>query len=57
MGLATGRVVYLGDRPSVDVAGARAAGIPAVLLDRHDLYPDADVPRIRSLGEILALVS
>jgi putative hydrolase of the HAD superfamily len=56
MKLAPDRVVYLGDRPRIDVVGARDAGMSAVLLDRHDLYPEAGVPRIRSLGELLSLV-
>jgi HAD superfamily hydrolase (TIGR01509 family) len=44
--------VYLGDVPAVDVAGARAAGLTPVLLDRHDLYADVDVPRLRAIGEL-----
>jgi putative hydrolase of the HAD superfamily len=44
--------VFVGDVPAVDVAGARAAGITPLLLDRHDLYATADVPRLRSLGEL-----
>jgi putative hydrolase of the HAD superfamily len=49
--------VYLGDVPSVDVEGARAAGIAPVLLDRHDLYQDVDAPRLRSIEEFEAWVS
>lgn len=44
--------VYLGDVPAVDVNGARAAGITPILLDRHDLYPAAEVPRLRSVTEL-----
>lgn len=44
--------VFVGDVPAVDVAGARAAGIAPILLDRHDLYADVEVPRIRSLAEL-----
>ena len=51
MGVAPETVVFLGDVPSVDVAGARAAGMTAVLLDRHDLYAAVDVPRLRSIAE------
>lgn len=50
------RTIFVGDLPAVDVVGARAAGIGAVLLDRHDLYRDIDVPRIRSLTELPALL-
>jgi len=38
----------------VDVEGARSAGIAPVLLDRHDLYPDVDAPRLRSIDEFEA---
>jgi FMN phosphatase YigB (HAD superfamily) len=44
--------MFLGDVPAIDVAGARAAGIAAVLLDRHDLYEEADAPRIRRLEDL-----
>jgi putative hydrolase of the HAD superfamily len=50
------RTVFVGDVPSVDVEGARSAGIAPVLLDRHDLYPDADVVRLRSIRELLPLL-
>lgn len=46
------RAIFLGDVPAVDVAGARAAGIAPLLLDRHDLYPHADAPRLRSIDEL-----
>ena len=51
-----GSTVFVGDVPSVDVAGARAAGITPILLDRHDLYPDADAVRLRSLDDLPALL-
>jgi putative hydrolase of the HAD superfamily len=44
--------VFVGDVPSVDVAGAQAAGLAALLLDRHDLYAKVDVPRLRSIDEL-----
>ena len=43
--------IHCGDIYHVDVAGARAAGLPAVLLDSAWLYKDADCPRVRSLPE------
>jgi putative hydrolase of the HAD superfamily len=49
--------IHVGDVPAVDVAGARAAGVVPVLLDRHDLYPDADSRRIRSLRELPGLLA
>jgi len=47
------RAIFVGDVPAVDVAGARAAGIAPVLLDRHDSFPDVDAPRIAALEELL----
>jgi putative hydrolase of the HAD superfamily len=52
MSVSPDTTVYLGDVPAVDVAGARAAGLTPVLLDRHDLYVSADVPRLRSIAEL-----
>lgn len=44
--------IHVGDLYHVDVVGARAAGIRAVLLDAADLYPEADCTRVRSLNEL-----
>ena len=52
LGVVAQGTVFLGDVPAVDVAGARAAGIAAVLLDRFDLYPAADAPCLRSIGDL-----
>jgi HAD superfamily hydrolase (TIGR01509 family) len=49
--------LHVGDLYHVDVVGARAAGLQAVLFDAADLYPEADCPRIRRLGEMLDLAS
>jgi len=49
--------LYLGDVPAVDVEGARSAGIAPVLLDRHDLYPDVDAPRMPSIEAFEAWLS
>ena len=56
MSLHADRTVYVGDLPEVDVVGARAAGIAAILLDRHDLYSGVDAPRIQSLQELPELL-
>lgn len=48
--------VFVGDVPSVDVVGARAAGLTPILLDRHGLYPDTDERRIDSIRDLLALL-
>jgi putative hydrolase of the HAD superfamily len=44
--------IHVGDLYHVDVVGARAAGLRAVLLDVDDLSPDCDCPRVRSLDEL-----
>jgi putative hydrolase of the HAD superfamily len=47
--------LHVGDSPEHDVDGALAAGLRAVLLDRHDRYAAFDrAPRVRSLDEIIA---
>jgi HAD superfamily hydrolase (TIGR01549 family) len=48
--------MHVGDLYHVDVAGARSAGIAAMLIDPHGLYPDADVQRVRTLGELVQRV-
>jgi putative hydrolase of the HAD superfamily len=53
LGADPARAVYVGDVPDVDVRGARAAGLDAVLIDAFDHHPDyADAPRIRSVAEL-----
>jgi len=49
--------VHVGDLYHIDVVGARAAGLRTVLFDVADLYPDADCPRIRALGELADLLT
>jgi putative hydrolase of the HAD superfamily len=54
LGESPDRAVYAGDIPGVDVRGARAAGIPPVLVDALGQYPDyAEAPRVESLGELI----
>ena len=48
--------VHVGDLYQVDVVGARAAGIRAVLLDEHDLYGAVDCPKVRSLAELVSRI-
>jgi putative hydrolase of the HAD superfamily len=52
MAAQTETTVFVGDVPAVDIAGARAAGIAPVLLDRHDVYTDTDVPRLTSIESL-----
>lgn len=57
LGVPAHQAIMVGDTPAADVAGARAAGIAAALLDPLDLYPDADVPRFTNLlGFVAALL-
>lgn len=44
--------LMVGDSLADDVHGARAAGLPAVLLDRHDAHPDAGVARVGGLDDL-----
>ena len=45
--------MHVGDLYHVDVIGARAAGLRAVLLDAAGLYPEADCPRVRTLDDLV----
>ncbi len=51
-GASADTTVHVGDLYHVDVVGARAAGLRAVLLDLGDLSPHANCPRVRSLDEL-----
>jgi putative hydrolase of the HAD superfamily len=52
-GIARERVVYVGDSITMDVGGARAAGLTAVLFDPYDDHVDEDVERISALTDLL----
>lgn len=53
MNVSASEAMYVGDVPAVDVDGARAAGLGAVLVDAYDQYPDyREAPRIRSVAEL-----
>lgn len=56
IGVEASRAVHVGDLYEVDVVGARDAGLAAVLVDPADLYADRDVPRVRSVVELPALL-
>ena len=49
--------MHVGDLYSVDVIGARAAGLQPVLLDAAGLYEGADCERIHSFGELCELLA
>jgi putative hydrolase of the HAD superfamily len=48
--------VHVGDLYYVDVMGARAAGLSAILLDVAGLYPEADCPRARSMTDVVKIL-
>jgi len=60
-GLEPAQVVYVGDDPHADVAGATAAGMHAVWIDRfgRPWPPDLEPPahRVSDLAELVALLS
>ncbi len=51
------RIAYVGDSVTMDIGGATAAGLHPVLLDPHDDHPDAEFQRIRSLHELIPMLS
>jgi REG-2-like HAD superfamily hydrolase len=52
-----GATLHVGDQPVNDVAGATAAGITPVLIDRFGRHPDAGgAHRVEDLGGLLELV-
>ena len=53
LGVPPGSALMVGDTPATDIAGARAAGVPAVLIDPLGLHPDADAPRFADLGAVV----
>ncbi len=52
-GIETNRIAYVGDSVTMDVGGARAAGLHPILLDPFDDHVGADFDRVRSLLELL----
>jgi FMN phosphatase YigB (HAD superfamily) len=49
--------VYVGDNYYADVQGAQAAGLLPILIDPLGLFPEAECPVIRSLGELEDVLS
>lgn len=50
LGVTEKQAIMVGDTPAVDIVGAQAAGVKAVLIDPHDLHPAAEVPRFTDLA-------
>ena len=49
--------LHVGDLYHVDVLGARSAGLQSMLLDPHDLYQEYDVSRVKSLDQLVTVVT
>ena len=56
-GAAATTTVHVGDLYHIDVLGARAAGLQAILIDPHDLYSGYACPRARTLDEVVTLMT
>jgi putative hydrolase of the HAD superfamily len=56
IGVPAERALHVGDVYEIDVVGARAAGLAAVLVDVEDRSADRDVARIHGLRELPALL-
>lgn len=52
-GLAPAEAAYVGDEYSTDAKAAAAAGMLGIYLDRNNLKPDTDIPRIVRLSDLL----
>ncbi len=52
VGLDPGQILYVGDDPGNDYAGAEAAGMQALLYDPSGKHAGLSVRRIRSLSEL-----
>lgn len=50
------QALYIGDTYTLDVLGARAAGMPAALIDRDGVSPPLDCPVLRRLDELFPLL-
>ena len=53
-GAAAESTMHVGDLYYVDVAGARASGLRAMLIDPFDLYKEYDADRVRTLDELVS---
>jgi putative hydrolase of the HAD superfamily len=56
LGVAPERCLFVGDHPMWDVAGARAAGMEGVLIERWESPSRAEEPAIHSLDELWGLL-
>lgn len=52
-GIDLDRIAYVGDSVTMDIGGARAAGLHPILLDPYDNHAGADFQRLTSLMELV----
>lgn len=45
---------YVGDNYYADIVGARNAGLVPILIDRRDIFPDADCRVIKDISELIS---
>jgi FMN phosphatase YigB (HAD superfamily) len=57
LGVEPEEAVHVGDLYSVDVAGARAAGLRAILLDPYDAWRVDDCPKARDVADAARLIA
>jgi putative hydrolase of the HAD superfamily len=57
LGVEPGEAVHVGDLYSVDVVGARAAGVRAILLDPFGAWPVDDCPKAPDVGAAARLIA
>lgn len=57
LGLDAHEVLYVGDEPDIDAAGATAAGLTGVWLDRRGLGGRPELTRITGLGQLPGLLA
>lgn len=53
-GISRSRIAYVGDSVTMDVGGARAAGLHPILLDPYDDHVGADFQRLHSLQDLVS---
>jgi FMN phosphatase YigB (HAD superfamily) len=47
--------LYVGDNFYADILGARNAGLTPILIDRRNIFPDADCRVIKEIGELMEM--
>jgi putative hydrolase of the HAD superfamily len=57
LGVERDQVVHVGDLYEIDIVGAHAAGLAAILIDPGGYWPDAPCPRVPGPAEAMALIA